>query len=123
MGVLVCILLIGVAGNIVWSAVRVWGDPRQARTEARKWDRLGERGAWAVTRSIVAVAAMFVCIALMVTASAAADALVNLHGPLQEASSAFLVMMLACWLVIASIAIFNRPRFLVPPHLRDKRRP
>ncbi|MFB7224395.1 hypothetical protein [Streptomyces sp. NPDC056227] len=75
-----------------------------------------------VIRGFVPVAAMFSCLAFMMIMEVAADALSPVRGPLATAGGVFLVVMLACWLVIASIAVFNRPRFLVPPHLRDKRR-
>ncbi|MGW1092844.1 hypothetical protein ACWD4L_43240 [Streptomyces sp. NPDC002596] len=75
-----------------------------------------------VIRGFVPVAAMFSCLAFMMITEVAADALSPVRGPLATAGGVFLVVMLACWLVIASIAVFTRPRFLVPPHLRDKRR-
>ncbi|MEU9013428.1 hypothetical protein AB0D12_27440 [Streptomyces sp. NPDC048479] len=93
-----------------------------ARSEAETWQRLGDRGAWAVTRGVVAVASFFGCLALMVITAIVADSREELYGPLSAASSVFLAMMLGCGLVLTCIAIFNRPRFLVPPYLRDKRR-
>ncbi|MFD4722322.1 hypothetical protein ACFWN8_29030 [Streptomyces sp. NPDC058431] len=68
------------------------------------------------------VAAMFTCLALMAISFIGADAWGTGRGPLEAAGTVFFILMLACWLVIASIAAFNRPRLLVPPYLRDRRR-
>jgi hypothetical protein len=37
-------------------------------------------------------------------------------------SAAAIGGMILCWILIILIGIFNRPRFLVLPYLRDKRR-
>ncbi|WNZ08992.1 hypothetical protein [Streptomyces sp. 11x1] len=100
----------------------VWHDPHRARTEADGWDRLGKRGAWAVTRGIVPVAAMFTCVALMMLSALGADTWGAVRGPLETTGTVFFILMLVCWVVIASTAVFNRPRFLIPPYLRDRRR-
>ncbi|MET7322469.1 hypothetical protein [Streptomyces sp. NPDC005549] len=122
MGILVCLGLIILAAYMVRNAVMVWRDPHRARAEADGWDKLGKRGAWAVTRGIVPVAAMFSCLALMAISLIGADAWATGRGPLETAGTVFFLLMLACWLVIVSVAAFNRPRSLVPPYLRDKRR-
>ncbi|MEV5463117.1 hypothetical protein [Streptomyces sp. NPDC002788] len=122
MGIVVCVGFITLAGYMVRSAVMVWRDPHRARAEADGWDRLGKRGAWAVTRGIVPVAAMFTCLALMMISALGAETWSTVRGPLETSGTVFFILMLACWVVIASIAVFNRPRFLVPPYLRDRRR-
>lgn len=119
---MVCVGFITLAGYMVRSAVMVWRDPHQARAEADGWDRLGKRGAWAVTRGIVPVAAMFTSLALMLISALGAETWSTVRGPLEASGAVFLILMLACWPVIASIAVFNRPRFLIPPYLRDRRR-
>lgn len=45
----------------------------------------------------------------------------SLRSPSEVAGAVFMLMMLGCMAVIASIAAFNRPRFLVPPYLRHRR--
>ncbi|MEV6408946.1 hypothetical protein AB0M58_39440 [Streptomyces bobili] len=121
--VLVCLLLVGLATHTAWSAVLVWRDPRRAQEEARQWDRLGKHGAWAVTRGLVAMAASFACLALMMITYLAAEVFGQLRDSLVAVSGVFLCAMLACWLVILMIALINRPRCLIPPHLRAQRRP
>ncbi|GAP50764.1 hypothetical protein [Streptomyces azureus] len=122
MGIVVGVGFITLAGYMVRSAVMVWRDPHRARAQADGWNRLGRRGAWAVTRGIVPVAAMFTCLALMMISALGADTWSTVRGPLETTGTVFFILMLACWVVIASIAVFNRPRFLVPPYLRDRRR-
>ncbi|CAL9462208.1 hypothetical protein SUDANB15_02644 [Streptomyces sp. enrichment culture] len=41
----------------------------------------------------------------------------------ETAGAVFLVLTPACWLVIAAIALLDRPGFLAPPRLRGRRRP
>ncbi|MEV6795628.1 hypothetical protein AB0M87_27380 [Streptomyces sp. NPDC051320] len=122
MNIVVCVGFVALAAYVVRSAVTVWRDPRRARTEADGLKRLGKRGAWAVTRGIVPVAAMFTCLALIVISFLGAETWSAVHGPLETSGTVLFLLMLVCWLVLASIAVFNRPRFLVPPYLRDRRR-
>ncbi|MEU4882089.1 hypothetical protein OIE82_16330 [Streptomyces althioticus] len=122
MEIVFCLGIIALAAYMVRSAVMVWRDPHQARIEAGGWAKLGKHGAWAVTRGIAPFAAMFTCLALMTISFVGADAWPSARGPLEAAGTVLFILMLACWLVITSIAVFNRPRLFVPPYLRDKRR-
>ncbi len=74
-----------------------------------------------MTRGTVPVAAMFNCLALMMIAAFIGETWKSLRSPSEIAGAVFLLMMLGCMAVIASIAAFNRPRFLVPPYLRHRR--
>jgi hypothetical protein len=58
----------------------------------------------------------------MVISFLGAEAWGTVRGALETVGTVFFILMLVCWVVIASIAVFNRPRFLVPPYLRDRRR-
>lgn len=121
MGIVLVLGLAALAGYMIRSAVLVWRDPCRARSEAAGWAKLGKRGAWAVTRGIVPVAAMFVCLAGMMVCFLGAESRGGVGGPLETAGGAFFLLVLACWAAIVSIAVFNRPKFLVPSYLRDRR--
>ncbi|GHG18712.1 hypothetical protein GCM10018777_36150 [Streptomyces albogriseolus] len=122
MAILFCLAITALAAYMVRRAVVVWRDPREARNEADGWGKLGTHGAWAVTRGIVPLAGVFVCVALMTLSSVGAEAWGAGRGPLETAGAVFLAVMLVCWLVLLSIAVLNRPRFVVPPYLRRRRR-
>ncbi|MFC7818602.1 MULTISPECIES: hypothetical protein [unclassified Streptomyces] len=122
MGIVVCVGFATLAGYMVRSAAMVWRDPRRARTEAAGWDKLGKRGAWAVTRGIVPVAGMFTCLAVMTISFLGAESWGTVRGALETVGTVFFVVMLICLVATASVAVFNRPGFLVPPYLRDRRR-
>ncbi|REH18404.1 MULTISPECIES: hypothetical protein [unclassified Streptomyces] len=121
MGILVVIVLLSLAGYMSRSAVLVWRDPCRARAEAVGWDKLGERQGWAITRGIVPVTVMFACLALMALTLTAAEICDTARGLLEAAGGVFFVLMLVSLIGLLSIAVFNRPQFLVPPYLRGRR--
>lgn len=122
MGILVVVWFLTLAGYMIRRAVSVWRDSYQARSEATGWDKLGERVGWAITRGIVPVAAMFACLALMVITLIGAETWSAVRGPLEAAGGVFFALMLASLGGVLSIAVCNRPRFLVPRYLRNRRR-
>ncbi|MEU4093155.1 hypothetical protein [Streptomyces sp. NPDC026673] len=69
-------------------------------------------------RGVVALAAWLVCMTIGIVASAAAS---GGAGPSVEAVGAFFVLGSFPLLMLhATIAWFNRPKFLVPPHRRGE---
>ncbi|MGW2936924.1 hypothetical protein ACWDA7_34895 [Streptomyces sp. NPDC001156] len=112
------------AVRFVVVAVRLWGHPERAPDAARSFSVRGAPG-WILLRGVVVVAANFVFMAIMVIALAvglAVTATRNSAEPWLWISAVAIGGMMLCWLLIILIGIFNRPRFLLVPYLRDKRR-
>jgi hypothetical protein len=123
-GVIALALIVALAVRYVVVAVRLWGHPERAPDAARSFSVRGAPG-WVLTRGVVVVAANFVFMAIMVIASAVGLAVTRTQKPAEPwsgMSAAAIGGMMLCWMLIILIGIFNRPRFLVLPYLRDKRR-
>jgi hypothetical protein len=123
-GVIALALIVALAVRYVVVAVRLWGHPERAPDVARSFSVRGAPG-WVLTRGVVVVAANFVFMAIMVIASAVGLAVTRTQKPAEPwsgMSAAAIGGMMLCWMLIILIGIFNRPRFLVLPYLRDKRR-
>ncbi|MET7652826.1 MULTISPECIES: hypothetical protein [unclassified Streptomyces] len=123
-GLIALALLVALAVHYVVVAVRLWGNPEHARDTAQSFGVRGAPG-WVLTRGVVVVAANFVFIAVMVIAPAVGLAVTRSPEPAEPwlgISAAAMGGMVLCWVLIILVGIFNRPRFLVVPHLRDKRR-
>ncbi|MFJ3336010.1 hypothetical protein [Streptomyces sp. NPDC086766] len=123
-GLIAPALLVALAVRYVVVAVRLWGHPERAADAARSFRVRGAPG-WVLTRGVVVVAANFVFMAIMVIALVLGLAVTRTRKPAEPWSGISAVAiggMTICWLLIILIGIFNRPRFLVVPYLRDKRR-
>ncbi|MFF4799730.1 hypothetical protein ACFY1U_15125 [Streptomyces sp. NPDC001351] len=115
-------VLVALAVRFVVAAVRLWGHPERAPEAARSFSVRGAPG-WVIARGIVVVAAHFVLMAIAVIALGTAVTQTRKPaGPWWAISLAAGSGVILCWLLIILIGIFNRPRFLVVPYLRDKRR-
>ncbi|MFG3202311.1 hypothetical protein [Streptomyces sp. NPDC048192] len=123
-GLIALALIVALAVRYVVVAVRLWGHPERAPDAARSFSVRGAPG-WVLTRGVVVVAANFVFMAIMVIALAVGLAVTRTQKPAEPwlaMSAAAIGGMILCWILIILIGIFNRPRFLVLPYLRDKRR-
>ncbi|MFK4099663.1 hypothetical protein ACI2L1_06220 [Streptomyces sp. NPDC019531] len=117
-------LFVALAVRYVVVAVRLWRHPERAPDAAQSFSVRGAPG-WVLTRGVVVVAANFVFMAIMMIALVVGLAVTRtqkLAEPWLGMSAAAIGGMILCWLLIILIGIFNRPRFLVLPYLRDKRR-
>jgi len=77
------------------------------------------------TRGVVSVAARFVFVVIMTIAPAVGLAVLRTRKPAEPwlgTAVAAIGGMVLCWLLIILSGNFNRPRLLVLPCLRDKRR-
>ncbi|MEU6368065.1 hypothetical protein ABZ876_20540 [Streptomyces sp. NPDC046931] len=123
-GFIALALFVALAVRYVVVAVRLWGHPERAPDAAQSFSVRGAPG-WALTRGVVVVAASFVLMAVMVIALVVGLAVTRTQKPAEPwlgISAVSIGGMLLCWLLILLIGIFNKPRFLVLPYLRDKRR-
>ncbi|MET7652110.1 hypothetical protein [Streptomyces sp. NPDC005486] len=123
-GLIALALVVTLAVRYVVVAVRLWGHPERAPDAADSFS-VKEAPGWVLTRGVVVVAANFVLMAVMVIAAAVGQAVTRTQKPVEPwlgISAAAMGGMMLCWLLIILIGIFNRPRFLVVPYLRDKRR-
>jgi hypothetical protein len=123
-GLIALALFMALAVRYVVAAVRLWGHPERAPDAARSFSVRGAPG-WVLTRGVVVVAANFVFMAIMVIAVAVGLAVTGTQKPAElwfGISAVAIGGMVLCWLLNILIGIFNRPRFLVLPYLRDKRR-
>ncbi|MGQ5634424.1 MULTISPECIES: hypothetical protein [unclassified Streptomyces] len=123
-GLIALALIVALAVRYVVVAVRLWGHPERAPDAARSFSVRGAPG-WVLTRGVVVVAANCVFMAIMVIALAVGLAVTRTQKPAEPwlgMSAAAIGGMILCWILIILIGIFNRPRFLVLPYLRDKRR-
>ncbi|MER6956682.1 hypothetical protein [Streptomyces sp. NPDC000618] len=118
--------LIALAVRYVRLAVRVWREPERAPDTAQSLSiRIGIGGGWVLTRGVVVLAAHWVFLAIAMIAATVGEGASGAGRPAEP----WLVIALSgaagvllCWLLIVPIAMFNRPRFLVVPYLRDRRR-
>ncbi|MFE2102456.1 hypothetical protein [Streptomyces sp. NPDC059468] len=123
-GLIALALLVALALRYVVVAVRLWGHPERAPDAAQAFSVRGAPG-WVLTRGVVVVAANFVLMAVMMIALVVGLAVTRTQKPAEPwlwISAVAIGGMMLCWLLIILIGIFNRPRFLVVPYLRDKRR-
>ncbi|WP_159039603.1 hypothetical protein [Streptomyces sp. TP-A0356] len=121
-GLIALAVLVALAVRYVVVAVRLWRHPERASEAARSFSVRGAPG-WVITRGIVVVAAHFVLMAIAVIALG--TAVTQTQKPAEPWWAISLVAgggVILCWLLITLIGVFNRPRFLVVPYLRDKRR-
>ncbi|MEV1066905.1 hypothetical protein [Streptomyces sp. NPDC050263] len=125
-GVFILAGLLALAVRYVWLAVRVWREPERAPDAALSLStRIGIGGGWALTRGVVVLAAHWVFMAIAVIAATVGE---GASGDGRPAEPWMVIALsgaagvLSCWLLMVPIAIFNRPRFLVVPYLRDRRR-
>ncbi|MGR6971710.1 hypothetical protein ACU639_19350 [Streptomyces cynarae] len=123
-GLIALALFVALAVWYVVVAVRLWRHPERAPDVADLFSVRGAPG-WVLTRGVVVVAANFVLMAIMVIAAAVGQTVTRTQKPAEPwlgISAVAMGGMMLCWLLIILIGIFNRPRFLVVPYLRDKRR-
>ncbi|MFF3873208.1 hypothetical protein [Streptomyces sp. NPDC001978] len=117
-------MLAALAVRYVVAAVRLWEHPERAPDAARSFSVRGAPG-WVIARGVVVVAAHFVLMAIAMIALSVGAAVTRTQKPAEPWWAISLVAgggMILCWLLIILVGIFNRPRFLVVPYLRDKRR-
>lgn len=122
-GLVALALFVALAVRYVVWAVRLWGHPERAPDAARSFSVRGAPG-WVLARGVVVVAANFVFMAVMVIAPAVGQAVTRTQEPAEPwlvISAVAIGGMMLCWLLIIMIGIFNKPRFLVVPYLRDER--
>lgn len=108
----------------VWIAIRVWRDPTRAVDAASSFSVRGAPG-WVLTRGVAVVATQFVFMGVFVATAPLAARVGRAQKHAEPWWAISLVAgagVLLCWLLITLIGIFNRPRFLVVPYLRDRRR-
>ncbi|MFB7896553.1 hypothetical protein ACFC1B_09485 [Streptomyces xiamenensis] len=116
---IVLMAILSAAG--VWPCVLVWRDAWIRGTRASDAMEVGltamstnPRSRRAMVRTMVSTEGFLVCLTVSLWLFELCGDLVALHAPL-------LLLMLFFALAHLSIVLFNRPRFLVPPHLRQDR--
>jgi len=102
--------------------VRLWHDPSRVRRAivAYTWLPFGEnvkrgliRGA--ATRIPVLAGATGICVLAATSAGA-----LKAPGPAGAVAIVLIALVILSFLVAISILLVNRPRWLVPPHMRDE---
>jgi hypothetical protein len=107
--------------HFVRIAFRVWRDPERASDTALSFSVRGAPG-WVLTRGVVVVAAHFILMAVALGTTLVGATMTRTREPWVTIAVVGAAGVMLCWLLIVLIGIFNRPRFLVVPYLRDKRR-
>jgi hypothetical protein len=108
-------LAIGVFAALALLATR--GLPRLWRNESDQWNRMPEWWVRGLPTAVVAGWAMLVGTPLTVLAVGRTD---TVGDVLTGALGVVLVCIVLAGALWVTVVLFNRPRFVVPPHLRDR---
>ncbi len=119
----VLVFLMLLAGSVLTVAVRAWRDPGMSgeRVPFARSALLGPQGRAALGRAMLAWACslMFICVVGVLTAVRGSRSPQSAQGrELQPYAFAAMGGIVVCALMVLTIAWFNRPQFMVPPHRR-----
>lgn len=116
---LVVVCFLGIATFNVWFAVRTWRDVEQfSRTASILSTKVGDAVGRGLARGVAVVGAASVCLACFVFAGLAGMASAN-PGVWKWVAGAFVAVAVAAVPLLAVIVVFNRPRFLIVPYMRE----
>ena len=121
--VLVLVILMLLTASLLMVAIRAWRDPAMTgdRVPLARAAPFGREGRAALGRALLPWAGclMFVCVVgVLSTVRESRGAQSTLGRELRPYSLAAAACIVGSMLLVLTIASFNRPRFLVPPHRR-----
>ena len=102
---------------------RIWHGELADLHEAgsRDWWPLGEALRRGFLRGLTVGIVGFTCLLIALAAAIAADAVAGTAAiVLGRTAQAFFLLFVVLLLVDAGVTLFNRPKFVVPPYLRDE---
>jgi hypothetical protein len=115
---LVMTLFYGMVALFVWLAIRTWRRPDYFASTAETLSfRVGRSVGSGLARGVVVVAGAFVCLGCFVLFGLVGMASAS-PGVWKWVAGAFGAACVAAVPLLATIVIFNRPRFLVVPYMR-----